>query len=131
MSAQDFKLSLEMCCDYMQDENAVGGAYVFTRDETGLHMYQVSPEAIIPELLSQYDLVLFDAGNSFGDSWMHVFHPKQQAHSFVQEEKEMEGLQISEIAPASELVPIEEPSVVPEEQVYETRELSGKEDREL
>lgn len=133
MAQSDFMLSLEMCCDYMQDENAVGSAYVFTRDDQGLHMHQVPSEVLVPEILSQYELVLFDGGNSFGDEWTHIFHPRQQEHSFVQANFEIQGISnITSPAPeASPPLDINEP--VRSESAFDKEhvELSGKEDREL
>lgn len=71
--------------DCMLQDDSRGQAMVFIREGAQLVPQTIDPGAIDLENLEQYEMVLIDGGNSAGDSWKHVFYPKQGLHHFVDE----------------------------------------------
>ena len=42
--------------------------------------------ALSLDRLQEYEMIVFDGGNSAGDAWKHVFFPRQMREFFVSED---------------------------------------------
>ncbi|HCL4203453.1 uridylate kinase [Halopseudomonas pelagia] len=86
---QDFKDQLGACVNAMCQDDATGQTLVFERDKGKLHMrYIVTHDAMLTLMdtdIDRYEMLVFDGGNTSGDSWKHVFFPGQRTHCFVYE----------------------------------------------
>ena len=71
--------------DCMLQDDARGQVIVFVREGSNLIPKVVSADMIDLKNLRQYEMILFDGGNSAGDTWKHVFFPKQHKDCFVDE----------------------------------------------
>lgn len=80
-----FRDAVARCVDCMLQYDARGETMVFIRIDGYLKTSVVKADTIDLNNLVQYDMILFDGGNSAGDSWMHTFHPLQLASNFVNE----------------------------------------------
>jgi hypothetical protein len=80
-----FQHEVGICIDCMLQDDACGQTMVFVRENGKLVPKVVSPDAIDLENLQQYEMILFDGGNSAGDTWKHTFFPKQLQGCFVDE----------------------------------------------
>ncbi|WP_425520365.1 uridylate kinase [Stenotrophomonas pavanii] len=48
-----------------------------------LHMRHIASADLADTDIDAYEMVVFDGGNTGGDSWKHVFFPRQREHYFV------------------------------------------------
>lgn len=48
-----------------------------------LHMRQIASADLVDADIDDYEMVVFDGGNTSGDTWKHVFFPRQREHYFV------------------------------------------------
>ena len=80
-----FRHEVAICIDCMLQDDARGETLVFVREDGHLIPKVVSADAIDLENLQQYEMILFDGGNSAGDTWKHTFFLKQLQHHFVDE----------------------------------------------
>lgn len=71
--------------DCMLQDGARGQTMVFIREGGDLIPLVIPAGNIDLENLEQYEMILFDGGNSAGDTWKHVFFPRQQKECFVDE----------------------------------------------
>lgn len=61
----------------MLQDSALGETFVFRRVGVDLVSEAISPDAIDLDDLDQYEMIIFDGGNLEGDSWKHIYLPKQ------------------------------------------------------
>lgn len=80
-----FQHEVGICIDCMLQDDACGQTMVFARENGKLVPKVVGPDAIDLNNLQQYEMILFDGGNSAGDMWKHTFFPKQLQDYFVDE----------------------------------------------
>lgn len=80
-----FQHEVAICCDLMLQRDARGQTMAFVRKDGSLVPQVVSADSLDLKNLQQYEMLLFDGGNSAGDTWKHVFFPKQEQHCFVDE----------------------------------------------
>ena len=50
-----------------------------------LHMRHIDSADLADTDIDDYEMVVFDGGNTSGDTWKHVFFPRQREHYFVYE----------------------------------------------
>lgn len=84
------------CLNSFFQDDATGTAYAVTRNaELGLDMVPLTGCAIEDialdaqkdvSLLTDYNMIVIDSGNSHGDSWKAIFHPNQVVFNFVRED---------------------------------------------
>ena len=48
-----------------------------------LHMRHIASADLVDTDVDDYEMVIFDGGNTSGDTWKHVFFPRQREHYFV------------------------------------------------
>ena len=48
-----------------------------------LHMRHIAGADLVDTDIDDYEMVVFDGGNTGGDTWKHVFFPRQREHNFV------------------------------------------------
>lgn len=86
---QDFEDQLRACVNAMCQDDAIGQTLVFKRDRGKLHTrYIATHDAMLTLMdsnIDRYEMLVFDGGNTSGDSWKHVFFPRQRTHCFVYE----------------------------------------------
>jgi hypothetical protein len=80
-----FQTSLAYCIDSMLQDDARGEVVGLCRNNAQLQMISVNPEEIDVKNLEQYEMLIFDGGNSSGDCWKHIFHIKEKQHFFIDE----------------------------------------------
>lgn len=80
-----FRHEVAVCIDCMLQDDARGETMVFVREGASLIPKIISADAIDLDNLQQYEMILFDGGNSAGDTWKHTFFPKQLKDHFVDE----------------------------------------------
>jgi glucose/arabinose dehydrogenase len=61
----------------------VGQILVFERLSGTLHMRHIASADLADTDIDDYEMVVFDGGNTGGDTWKHVFFPRQREHYFV------------------------------------------------
>ncbi|MGY6272940.1 uridylate kinase [Achromobacter denitrificans] len=83
--APDFEHQLGACISAMCEFDAIGQTLVFERDKGKLHMRHIAIPDLVETDIDRYEMVVFDGGSLSGDSWKHVFFPRQQTHCFVQD----------------------------------------------
>ena len=76
---------ISVCIDSMLDEDAVGETMVFLRDGENLRVSAINAGDLKIENIDEYEMILFDGGNKFGDRWKHAFYPSQEKHFYVDE----------------------------------------------
>jgi hypothetical protein len=71
----------------MCQDGSVGNVYGIFRENHKLVMQILDPLNfdIRMEALTKFEMLLFDGGSIYGDSWKHVFYPGQLQHFFVDE----------------------------------------------
>lgn len=69
----------------MLQDSALGETFVFKRIGVDLVPQAISPDAIDLDDLEQYEMLMFDGANLDGDSWKHIFLPKQLEDKFIGE----------------------------------------------
>jgi hypothetical protein len=82
---QDFEQQLGACINAMCQDDAIGQTLVIERDKGKLHMRHVATLDLVDADIDRYEMVVFDGGNTSGDTWKHVFFPRQREHYFVYE----------------------------------------------
>lgn len=82
-STQDFEQQLGACIDSMRQDDACGETLAIERRDGSLHVRHIlNPEDPAIDF-DRYELVVFDGGTTAGDSWKHVFFPREREHYFV------------------------------------------------
>ncbi|HCK4622820.1 MULTISPECIES: hypothetical protein [Pseudomonadota] len=81
--ATDFEHQLGACVSAMCQEDAIGQTLVFERDKGTLNMRHIAMQELVETDIDRYEMVVFDGGTISGDSWKHVFFPRQRTHCFV------------------------------------------------
>ncbi|HEN8221914.1 TPA: uridylate kinase [Pseudomonas aeruginosa] len=82
---QDFEQQLGACINAMSQDDAIGQTLVFERTSGTLHMRHIATLDLIDTDIDRYEMVVFDGGSTRGDSWKHIFFPRQREHCFVYE----------------------------------------------
>ena len=82
---ESFRHEVAICINCMLQDDARGGTMAFVREDGRLTPKVISADAIDLDNLQQYEMILFDGGNSAGDTWKHTFFPKQLKNHFVDE----------------------------------------------
>lgn len=67
----------------MMQDDATGEVFAFSRESSGLVANLIRPEDLLTGDLQRFEMVLFDGGNTHGDSWKHVFFPRTQQEFFT------------------------------------------------
>ena len=81
----DFENQLGACVNAMSQNDAIGQILVFERMSGTLHMRHIDSADLADTDIDDYEMVVFDGGNTSGDTWKHVFLPRQREHYFVYE----------------------------------------------
>ncbi|QLF92071.1 uridylate kinase [Pseudomonas sp. ABC1] len=81
----DFEEQLGACINSMCQDDATGQTLVFERIRGGLEMREIHCTYLIDVDINDYEMVIFDGGNTSGDAWKHIFLPRQRQHYFVYE----------------------------------------------
>lgn len=81
--ARDFEHQLGACVNAMGQDDAIGQILVFERLSGMLHMRHIASADLADTDIDAYEMVVFDGGNTGGDTWKHVFFPRQREHYFV------------------------------------------------
>ncbi|AID83406.1 MULTISPECIES: hypothetical protein [Pseudomonadota] len=81
--ARDFEHQLGACVNAMGQDDAIGQILVFERLSGTLHMRHIASADLADTDIDAYEMVVFDGGNTGGDTWKHVFFPRQREHYFV------------------------------------------------
>lgn len=81
----DFALHLDACINAISQDDATGTTIAFLRQNGQLYAIGIDALAISAIDLERYEMLLFDGGNSHGDSWKHLFFPKYGLHCFIDE----------------------------------------------
>ncbi|MBJ2164359.1 uridylate kinase [Acidovorax sp. IB03] len=79
----DFEHQLGACVNAMSQDDAIGQILVFERMHGTLRMHPIDSADLADTDIDNYEMVVFDGGSTSGDSWKHVFFPRQRAHCFV------------------------------------------------
>ena len=66
--ASDFEHQLGACFNAMSQDDA---------------MRHIASADLMDTDVDDYEMVIFDGGNTSGDTWKHVFFPRQREHYFV------------------------------------------------
>ncbi|UQQ12643.1 uridylate kinase [Xanthomonas arboricola] len=67
----------------MNQHDSIGQILVFARMSGTLHMRQIASADLVDADIDDYEMVVFDGGYTSGDTWKHVFFPRQREHYFV------------------------------------------------
>ena len=81
----DFEHQLGACVNAMSQDEAIGQILVFERTRGTLHMRHIASADLVDTDIDDYEMVVFDGGNTSGDTWKPVFFPRQREHYFVYE----------------------------------------------
>ena len=79
----DFEHQLGACFNAMSQADAIGQILVVERMSGMLHMRHIASADLMDTDVDDYEMVIFDGGNTSGDTWKHVFFPRQREHYFV------------------------------------------------
>ena len=79
----DFEHQLGACFNAMSQDDAIGQILVLERMSGTLHMRHIASADLMDTDVDDYEMVIFDGGNTSGDTWKHVFFPRQREHYFV------------------------------------------------
>lgn len=80
-----FNQQVAHCMDCMLQDDARGQVMVFERMEGQLVPAYLRPDEIDLTHLNRYELILFDGGNTSGDSWKQIFHPHTLIAQYINE----------------------------------------------
>jgi hypothetical protein len=80
-----FRHEVACCVDLMGQDDARGEILVFIRVDHKLISKTIDASQLDLDNLQQYETILFDGGNSAGDTWKHVFFPLVLQHHLVDE----------------------------------------------
>ena len=75
--ASDFEHQLGACVNAMSQEDAIGQILVFERMSGTLHMRHIASADLVDTDVDDYEMVVFDGGNTSGYTWRHVFFPRK------------------------------------------------------
>jgi len=81
--ASDFAHQLGACVNAMRQDDAIGQILVCERMNGTLRMRPIDSANLMDTDIDDYEMVVFDGGNTSGDTWKHVFFPRQREHYFV------------------------------------------------
>ena len=79
----DFEEQLGACINSMSQDDATGQTLVFERMSGELKMRAIHCTYLLDANINDYEMVVFDGGNTSGDAWKHIFFPRQREHYFV------------------------------------------------
>lgn len=79
----DFDQQFASCISSMCQDDAFGQTLVFERARGTLHMRHIAALDLVNTDIDRYEMVVFDGGTLSGDTWKHVFFPRQRTHCFV------------------------------------------------
>lgn len=83
-----FTEHLGAACNSMLQDDSRGEVLGMARADGFLQVSRLSGDqiaALTPEEATAYEIVIFDGGNSAGDSWKHIFFPSLQVDYFVRD----------------------------------------------
>jgi len=83
--AADFEHQFGACVNAMRKDGAIGQILVFKRKSGTLHMRPIAGADLVDTDIDDYEMVVFDGGSIIGNTWKHVFFPRQREHYFVYE----------------------------------------------
>lgn len=72
-----FRDKVALSINSMLQASALGETFVFRRVGVDLVSEAISPDAIDLDDLDQYEMLIFDGGTLEGESWKHIYLPKQ------------------------------------------------------
>lgn len=81
----EFEEQLGACINSMSQDDATGQTLVFERMSGELKMRAIHSTYLLDANINDYEMVVFDGGNTSGDAWKHIFFPRQREHYFVYE----------------------------------------------
>ncbi|RTB44201.1 uridylate kinase [Pseudomonas aeruginosa] len=84
--ALDYDQSLGACINAMMQDDSTGQTLVFKREQSSLNVEELHASYLLETGIDHYELVVFDGGNTHGDSWKHIFFPALRLHHFVYED---------------------------------------------
>ena len=82
-TSMPYSITLGACVNAMSQDDAIGQILVFERTHGTLHMRHIAGADLVDTDIDDYEMVVFDGGNTGGDTWKHVFFPRQREHYFV------------------------------------------------
>ncbi len=77
-----FSVKLGSAINSMLQNDATGCVLAFTRERGRLVPHEVDPESLSDDAIKQYEMIVFDGGDSHGSAWKHVFFPPTQQEIF-------------------------------------------------
>lgn len=80
-----FEEAIAYCIDSMLQDDARGEVLALYRHDEKLKMIKINAHDIDLKNLEQYEMLIFDGGNSSGDLWKEIFHVQQKQHFFIDE----------------------------------------------
>ena len=88
----DYDMRLGTTIDCMLQDDAVGRGYgIKLGEQPSIVVLNLrDPDLTMEKLNAEHDLLLFDGGNTFGDSWKALFHPKERAWAEIGEDPFLE-----------------------------------------
>ncbi len=78
----DFEHQLGACFNAMSQDDAIGQILVVERMSGMLHMRHMASADLMDTDVDDYEMVIFDGGNTSGDTWKHVFFPRVSAEHY-------------------------------------------------
>ena len=67
--APDFEHQLGACVNAMSQDDAIGQILVLERMSGTLHMRHIDSADLVDTDIDDYEMVVFDGGNTSGDTW--------------------------------------------------------------
>ena len=98
LDKEEFKNKVGICINSMLQNDARGQTMIFMCKEAGLVPEVVNAESIDIDNLQEYEMILFDGGNSHGDLWKYVFFPRQLQYYYVDENPIPKSKQTMEVS---------------------------------
>ncbi len=86
LPAADFENQFGACVNAMSQNDAIGQILLFKRMSGTLHMRHIASADLEGTNIDEYEMIVFDGGNTSGDWWKHIFFPRQREHYFVYED---------------------------------------------
>lgn len=80
-----FLTDIAVCLNCMSQDDARGEILAFERVGGALVPHKLGAQDVTVEQLLGFEMVIFDGGNSAGDSWKHVFLPALSIDHFINE----------------------------------------------
>ena len=87
MNEDSYQFELEAALNCMCQDDACGNIYVASYNENKVLELKLLTnwENLRTEDFKDFELVVVDGGNTAGDCWKHIFHPRQQVDVFIDE----------------------------------------------